>query len=70
MRQYCSDMELLKDVNNKIAESKTEMLASLSNLISIPSVAIEAGGSKPFGDKVHQQNRTMQRVMQFFILIQ
>lgn len=54
MRQYCSDMELLKDVNNKIAESKTEMLASLSNLISIPSVAIEAGGSKPFGDKVQE----------------
>ncbi|MDO4486106.1 MAG: dipeptidase PepV [Bacillota bacterium] len=41
-------------VNKKIEENKAEMIESLSALISIPSVAVEAVGDKPFGENVHR----------------
>ena len=47
-------MKLLEDVYKKIAENRTEMLSALSGLISIPSVAADAEGSRPFGDDVHK----------------
>lgn len=47
-------MKLLDNVNNAIERNKTEMLTSLSNLISIPSVAVDTEGSKPFGENVHE----------------
>ena len=47
-------MELLKNVNKKIEDNKTEMLASLSKLISIPSVVSNAKGNMPFGEEVHK----------------
>ena len=47
-------MKLLEDVYKKIAENRTEMLSALSGLISIPCVAADAEGSRPFGDDVHK----------------
>lgn len=47
-------MEILNQVNKKIEENKTEMLTSLSNLISIPSVVSDAKGNMPFGQAVHE----------------
>ncbi|MDO4746289.1 MAG: dipeptidase PepV [Bacillota bacterium] len=44
----------MKDVNKKIEDNKTEMLASLSKLISIPSVVSDAKGNMPFGEAVHE----------------
>ena len=52
-------MEFLETVNSKILENRTEMLASLSKLISIPSVAIETEGEKPFGEEVDKAYRLM-----------
>ncbi|MBE6028921.1 MAG: dipeptidase PepV [Clostridiales bacterium] len=52
-------MEFLETVNSKILENRTEMLASLSKLISIPSVAVATEGEKPFGDEVDKAYRLM-----------
>lgn len=52
-------MDFLDTVNKKIEENKTEMLASLSKLISIPSVAKEGKGRKPFGPEVDEVYRLM-----------
>ena len=47
-------MELLTRVNKRIEENKTEMISSLSKLISIPSVVSDAKGNMPFGEDVHK----------------
>ncbi|MBQ0079665.1 MAG: Sapep family Mn(2+)-dependent dipeptidase, partial [Eubacterium sp.] len=47
-------MDLLTRVNEQIEANKTEMLASLSTLIQIPSVAVKTPGDKPFGEEVHR----------------
>ncbi len=47
-------MELLTRVNKRIEENKTEMISSLSKLISIPSVVSDAKGNMPFGEEVHK----------------
>lgn len=47
-------MNILEKVNSRIKENKAEMLSSLSNLISIPSVAVETNGGAPFGQNVQQ----------------
>lgn len=52
-------MDLLEKVNKKIEENKAEMISSLSRLISIPSVATEEGGEKPFGEQVQRAYETM-----------
>ena len=46
-KRCCNVMGLLNDVNDKIAENRAEMLASLSALISVPSVAVGPDGDKP-----------------------
>lgn len=45
-------MTILETVNCKIDENKAEMIASLSNLLSIPSVEGEAEPGMPFGRNV------------------
>lgn len=52
-------MELLTSVNKKIEDNKTEMISSLSKLISIPSVAADGKGHMPFGEEVHRAYMTM-----------
>lgn len=52
-------MDFLERVTEKIEENKTEMLSSLSELISIPSIAEETGGEKPFGEEVDRAYRYM-----------
>ncbi|MCQ2546562.1 MAG: dipeptidase PepV [Clostridia bacterium] len=52
-------MEFLEQVYSRIEENRTEMLASLSKLISIPSVAVKGKGRKPFGAEVDEAYRTM-----------
>ena len=52
-------MDFLKKVNDKISENKTEMLSSLSKLISIPSVAVDTEGPQPFGEEVDRAYRLM-----------
>ena len=47
-KRCCNVMGLLNDVNDKIAENRAEMLASLSALISLPSVAVGPDGDKPY----------------------
>ncbi len=47
-------MNFLDRVNGKIEENKTEMVSSLSNLISIPSVATDETGAQPFGKHVQK----------------
>lgn len=47
-------MVLLDNVNKTIEKNRTEMLAALSRLISVPSVAIESEGAMPFGENVHK----------------
>ena len=54
-----ADMDFLETVNRKILENRTEMLASLSKLISIRSVAAAAEGGKPFGEEVDKAYRLM-----------
>ena len=57
-----TEKEFLEKVNNRIRENETEMLASLSKLISIPSVAVEAEGAgspAPFGEGVDRAYRLM-----------
>ena len=57
-----NDKDFLEKVNKRIGENKTEMLASLSELLSIPSVAIEEGAtdsSMPFGEGVNRVYRRM-----------
>ena len=61
-----TDMEFLETVNSKIIENRTEMLSSLSNLISIPSVAKafdaeseDAKAGRPFGEDVDRAYRLM-----------
>ena len=55
-------IEFLTTVNNRISENRTEMLSSLSNLISIPSVATASEDAKagaPFGEEVNRAYRCM-----------
>lgn len=47
-------MEILSNVNKRIEANKTEMISSLSQLISIPSVVSDAKGNMPFGEGVHK----------------
>lgn len=47
-------MEILKRVNKKIEENKAEMISSLSNLLSIPSVGSDPEPGMPFGANVHK----------------
>lgn len=47
-------MDFLNEVNRKISENRTEMISSLSALISVPSVAVETQGRKPFGENVQK----------------
>lgn len=54
-----TDKAFLETVNKKISENKTEMLTSLSKLISIPSVAVETEGAAPFGEEVDRAYRLM-----------
>ena len=57
-----TDKVFLEKVNRRISENKTEMLASLSELLSIPSVAVESdgtAGSAPFGEGVDKAYRRM-----------
>ncbi|MGX8774699.1 MAG: dipeptidase PepV [Bacillota bacterium] len=57
--------EFLKTVNNRISENRTEMLSSLSKLITIPSVAVnpeepsDAKAGAPFGEEVDRAYRLM-----------
>lgn len=53
------NMKLLEQVNKKIEENKTEMISSLSRLISIPSVAKEEQAEYPFGVQVQKAYETM-----------
>ncbi len=55
-------MGLLNDVKDKIVENRAEMLASLSALISAPSVAEDTGGDKPFGENVQRALENMLRL--------
>lgn len=57
-----ANMNLLEQVNNRIEENKTEMISSLSKLLSIPSVALEEGGEMPFGEKVHEAYEVMMKM--------
>lgn len=57
-------MEILTKVNNRIQENKTEMLSSLSKLISIPSVVADAEGDMPFGKEVHKAYSLMLEMAQ------
>ena len=52
-------MDLLERVNQKIRENRTEMISSLSGLVSIPSVVSEASGDRPFGENVHKAFKYM-----------
>ena len=52
-------MTFLDQINNKIEENKTEMLSSLSKLISIRSVATDELGMKPFGEGVQKAYKEM-----------
>ena len=52
-------MSILEKTNEIIEANKTEMLASLSKLISIPSVAVDTEGDKPFGEEVDKAYRLM-----------
>ena len=60
-------MDFLETVNNRIEENRTEMLSSLSKLISIPSIAItpdtaesaSEGAAMPFGEDVDRAYRFM-----------
>ena len=60
-------MDFLETVNNRIDENRTEMLSSLSKLISIPSIAVTAdtaegasgGTTMPFGEDVDRAYRFM-----------
>lgn len=52
-------MDIIEKVNERIEENRAEMISSLSELISVPSVAVEAGGEKPFGEHVDEVYRKM-----------
>ena len=52
-------MDVIEIVNKKIEENRAEMISSLSELISIPSVAVETDGEKPFGEHVDKVYRRM-----------
>ena len=69
MTDRTADTEFLKTVNNRISENRTEMLSSLSNLISIPSVAKaydessdDAKAGRPFGEEVDRAYRLMMKM--------
>ena len=47
-------MDFSDQLNRRIEENKTEMLSSLSKLISIRSVANEERGMRPFGEGVQK----------------
>ena len=66
MTDRATETEFLKTVNNWISENRTEMLSSLSNLISIPSIALtpddaseDAKAGRPFGEEVDKAYRLM-----------
>lgn len=42
------------EINKKIEENQAEMISSLSNLISVPSVAQDVLGREPFGENVQK----------------
>ena len=44
----------LTQVNNRIDELRTEMVSTLSELISVPSIAVRTQGPDPFGPAVQQ----------------
>lgn len=52
-------MDFLKQVFERIEDNRTEMLASLSNLISVPSVVGSPKEGKPFGEEVDRAYRMM-----------
>lgn len=52
-------MNIIDKVNKKIEENRAEMISSLSKLISIPSIAIEQEGEKPFGEEVDKVYKMM-----------
>ncbi len=53
-------MEFPERVNKQIEKNKTEMVTSLSKLISIPSIAKATGkGKRPFGKEVDEAYRMM-----------
>ena len=54
-----TDKDFLEKVNRRISENKTEMLASLAELLSIPSVAVETDSPMPFGEGVDKAYRRM-----------
>ena len=45
---------LIDDAIIKISENRAEMISSLSDLISVPSVALEGTGETPFGENVQK----------------
>ena len=45
---------LIDDAISKISENRAEMISSLSDLISVPSVALEGTGEPPFGENVQK----------------
>lgn len=55
-------MGILELVNNKIDENKAEMISSLSNLLSIPSVEGEAEPGMPFGVNVQRAYEYMMQL--------
>lgn len=52
-------MDILTNVNNRIEATRAEMTASLSKLISIPSVVSDAKEDMPFGENVHRAYQCM-----------
>jgi len=62
MADQMTEKEFLEKVTERIHENKTEMLTSLSELISIPSVAVETEGPYPFGEEVDRAYRRMLRM--------
>ena len=52
-------MDILERTERWIEDNRAEMIASLSELISVPSVAEDIGGEKPFGEGVDRVYRMM-----------
>ena len=52
-------MNFLEQLNHQIETNKAEMISSLSKLISIPSVATDEKGARPFGEPVQNAYEQM-----------
>ena len=52
----------LEQIKSKIEEYRTEMVSSLSALISVPSIAVRTQGPDPFGAPVQQAYEAMLRM--------